>query len=243
MIYLGLDDTDQLDTPGTNQLARHLLGLLPPLGEGTLISRHQLLVDPRVPCTRKNGCACLHLPLAAPSDVEAWLAPLRAAIRRWCPPGSDPGLCLATRVPAEITAWGRRCQRELVTQDEARRVAAAAGLHLEGLGGTEDGVIGALAAVGLGAEANDGHVLHRGPADDPRFQVTGEWDVAELLGRGVDEVRRHDTGQRLDSGRVLLEKRVRPWLRGGRLVLMVRPLGDGRYTDVRTDRDRSASGS
>ena len=47
MIYLGLDDTDMLDTPGTNKLAMHLAELLADEYETLWIVRHQMLVDPR----------------------------------------------------------------------------------------------------------------------------------------------------------------------------------------------------
>src|SRR4051812_31276378 len=43
MIYVGIDDTDTLDDPGTNQLARHLVGELSNEFEARLILRHQLL--------------------------------------------------------------------------------------------------------------------------------------------------------------------------------------------------------
>ena len=48
MIYVGIDDTDTLDDPGTNQLARHLVRELAGDYNGQLILRHQLLEDPRV---------------------------------------------------------------------------------------------------------------------------------------------------------------------------------------------------
>ena len=54
MIYVGLDDTDTLDDPGTNQLARHLVRELSGQFGGRMIVRHQLLEDPRVPCTKKE---------------------------------------------------------------------------------------------------------------------------------------------------------------------------------------------
>ena len=59
MIYVGIDDTDTLDDPGTNQLARHMVRELAGQFRGRMILRHQLLEDPRVPCTKKNGCASI----------------------------------------------------------------------------------------------------------------------------------------------------------------------------------------
>ena len=57
MIYVGIDDTDVLDTPGTNQLARALVKHVAGQCRCTLIVRHQLLDDPRVPYTSHNGSA------------------------------------------------------------------------------------------------------------------------------------------------------------------------------------------
>ena len=59
MIYVGIDDTDVRDSPGTNQLARHLIRHLPADYEPVVAIRHQLLVDPRVPYTSKNSSASL----------------------------------------------------------------------------------------------------------------------------------------------------------------------------------------
>ena len=55
MIFVGIDDTDTLDTPGTNQLARALACRLSERCDLVRITRHQLLFDPRVPYTSKNG--------------------------------------------------------------------------------------------------------------------------------------------------------------------------------------------
>jgi hypothetical protein len=49
----------------------------------------------------------------------------------WFVPGSDPGLCVTSAVPAAVVAFGRRCQRDLVAQREARDLAAVCGIQLE----------------------------------------------------------------------------------------------------------------
>ena len=223
MIYVGLDDTDTLDHPGTNKLARHLSALVAHRFETRLIVRHQLLSDPRIPCTNKNGCASLLLaPIGQPSLVEL-REMLQAEVRNWAPPGSDPGLAVAANVPAAVTAWGRRCQREVVAQREARQLAAGYGIFLAGLGGTEDGVIGALAAIGLLASRNDGRVIQSGPAGHDRFDVSGMQEVQAVRQCGVDRVLCHASGQVVDRGPIDLGKRLRPNLRGGQVVLFVEP--------------------
>jgi hypothetical protein len=134
--------------------------------------------------------------------------------------GSDPGLCVATEVPSEIVEFGRRCQQELVTQDEARDLAARHRVHLEGLGGTEGGVIGALAAVGLTAGADDGRVIHAASWPWPD-DLCGPQDAAAIVARGIDEIRCIRSGHLVNAGIVDVGKRLRPNRRGGRIILYV----------------------
>jgi hypothetical protein len=162
MFLIGIDDTDTLESRGTGHLARQIAAALaadyPVLG----VTRHQLLVDPRVPCTRNNSSAAIAL------DVNGRLAPVvllervRALMLADYQPGSDPGLCVARDVPAAITEFGRRAQRQLVAQDEARALAVYYAIPLMGLGGDQGGVIGALAAVGLAASGEDGRYVQVG---------------------------------------------------------------------------------
>jgi tRNA(Ile2) C34 agmatinyltransferase TiaS len=222
MIYVGIDDTDTLDDPGTNQLARHIVRELVDDFQGRMILRHQLLEDPRVPCTKKNGCASILLEAVNSSaDTEQLIDRLRHIIIAWCPAGSDPGFCVATSVPPAVAEWGLRCQRELVTQQEPRQIAAENGIHLEGLGGTEDGVIGALAAVGLMSTKNDGRVVYFGAANEDWYDVTGCLEVEDILARGVDEILTADSHQPLVAGTVDIGKRLRPNYRDGKIVLYV----------------------
>jgi hypothetical protein len=226
MIYVGLDDTDIVDSPGTNQLARQIVGLISDRFHTQLIARHQLLQDPRVPYTSKNGCASLLLEsrLAEPPDdrsIGQLTSVLRQTIRQWSPAGSDPGMCVATTIPAEVVQWGRRCQRELVTQQEARALAAAHGICLEGLGGTQGGVIGALAAVGLVATGEDGRVLYLGSSAEDFYDVGGWQSVESLRARGIAEIRCLESEAVVDTGRVHVGKRLRPNYRRGKAVLYV----------------------
>ncbi len=219
MIYVGIDDTDTLDDPGTNQLARHLVRELASQFRGRMILRHQLLEDPRVPCTRKNGCASIAFERAGSASLADLIDLLRRMIVAWSPPGSDPGLCITEEVPPAVVEWGLRCQRELVKQSDARQIAAEHGIHLEGLGGTEDGVIGALAAIGLMATQNDGRIIYFGSEGDDWYDVTGCHDVGHILSRGVDEIRAVDSGDLLTAGLIDVGKRLRPNFRAGKIVL------------------------
>lgn len=219
-IFIGIDDTDTPESPGTNQLARRLADALPAGFSFVVALRHQLLFDPRVPYTSKNGCASI-LVRSDPARATDELIPLlRHEMRAWYVAGSDPGLCVASHVPETIAAFARRAQRELVRQDEARSLAREAGVHLEGLGGTEDGVIGALAAVGLLATGEDGRVVNR-PGWSWPDAFGGIQAITAVRARGVDEVRDVTTGSPVDSGAIDIGAHLRPSFREGRIVLYV----------------------
>ncbi|MBN2473090.1 MAG: hypothetical protein JXB62_00680 [Pirellulales bacterium] len=242
MIYVGIDDTDTYDAPGTNQFARALAAELSDHYRCMLIVRHQLLQDPRVPCTKHNSAASmLLLPHDGARDsaiTDQIIASLIGAVRRFVQrrfvQGSDPGFCVTAGVPQAVTAFGRSCQRELVTQQQARRLAGRYGVHLEGCGGTNDGVIGALAAVGLVAEGDDGRVVQIGDWPD---SLAGPQDVETLHRRGV-EVRCLQRDRAVPGGRVDVGKHLRPNYRAKRIVLFARPedperCASGRWRAVR----------
>ncbi len=227
MIHVGLDDTDVVGTRGTNQLARAILKAIGPAARDAMICRHQLFFDPRVPYTSKNGSASIQLPRLSAGDTARLIGEVRGVMRAWFVPGSDPGLCVAAGVPGEVIEFGRRCQREVVMKAEARALAARAGIHLEGIGGTEQGMIGALAAVGLIASGDDGRVVQLAWWPHPD-DFAGPHTSAEILARGVDDIRRQDTGARVSEGTVIdVGKHLRPNVRGGRIVLFVEPSDDG----------------
>lgn len=287
MIYIGLDDTDVIDSPGTNQLAFAVARLIAPRYHVVRIVRHQLLEDPRVPFTSRNGSASMVIeprevelsntlasrgckpPGSKPVNgilsndlgtqtsliptfsqrergsisepslsgrgqgeeetldlnflVEELIAQLCPVIVDWSPIGSDPGLCVTAHVPPSIVAHGQRCKRELVPQREAREAAVQEGIRLLGLGGTEDGVIGALAAVGLTVTENDGRVIYLGSVQQDISSIGGPWQIADLGRYGIDDVLDYETRQPVCTGVVDLGKKLRPNLLDRRVVLFVEP--------------------
>jgi hypothetical protein len=124
-----------------------------------------------------------------------------------------------------VQAFGRLCQRDVVTRGDAFSVARAAGVYLEGLGGTEQGVVGALAAVGLLATGDDGRVVQLSAWPHPD-DFSDAQPVSAILARGVDTIECRETGAPLLDGFVDVGKHLRPNLHGGRIVLFVEPTGD-----------------
>ena len=228
MIYLGIDDTDIVGSPGTNQLARAIVARLGPAARGAIVCRHQLFVDPRVPYTSQNGSASIQLPHAAAMSRDELIDAVRGVMRAWYVEGSDPGLAVATQASDAMMAFAARAKSDVVEQDDAHAVARAAACHLEGLGGTNQGVIGALAAIALAAGGDDGRVVHveGWPWPDP---LSGVQPVRALRDRGVGDIRMV-TGEPFAGEVVDVGKHLRPSWRDRRLVLFVEPAGPGDTT-------------
>ena len=218
MIYVGIDDTDILGARGTNQLARCLVSAAADRWACRQIVRHQLLYDPRIPYTSKNGSASIVFESSDAACLMDLIELCRTVMQKEFIPGSDPGLCVTSCVPENITEFGWKCQREIVTQDLARLLANQHALHLEGLGGTEGGVIGALAAVGLAVTGEDGRIVQWGTWPD---DLSGRQPFDVLQARGLT-VKELDSGADVRRGTIDVGKHLRPNLRGGGAVLFVR---------------------
>jgi hypothetical protein len=221
VIYIGIDDTDIAGSPGTNQLARKIVRRLGRVARGAIVCRHQLFFDARVPYTSQNGSASIQLPHGDEVPQAELIASVREEMRDFFVDGSDPGLAVAAAASDDMMAFASRAKTDLVTQTDARAVADRSGCHLEGLGGTNQGIIGALAAIALAASGDDGRVVHvdEWPWPD-RF--SGVQPVAAIRDRGVAEIRAA-TGERFAGAMVDVGKHLRPNWRSGRIVLIVEP--------------------
>jgi hypothetical protein len=219
VIYIGIDDTDVIDSPGTNQLARAIVTRLGPFGERAIVCRHQLFFDPRVPYTSQNGSASIQLPRGGEIPRAELVTIVRDVMRDWYVEGSDPGLAVADHAPGDMAAFAARAKTEVVSQAEAREVAERSGCYLEGLGGTNQGIIGALAAVALVEGGEDGRVVHVHDWPWPD-EFSGVQSVSAIRGRGVSEILTL-SGEPFGGDVVDVGKHLRPNWRGGRMVLFV----------------------
>ena len=148
------------------------------------ITRHQLLLDPSVPYTSHNSSMCFTAHLLASDGVgktvQLLVGKAVEQLAALCAESADPGLCICP-VPADgedpdwpahlraLEEFGRSAQERVLTKDDAYALARTVpGLSLSEHGGTGDGVIGALAGVGLRLSGNDG-----------RFR--GAWDLTPAL--------------------------------------------------------------
>jgi tRNA(Ile2) C34 agmatinyltransferase TiaS len=152
-IYIGIDDTDTIDSPtGTGKLARWFSSELPEGCRCMGIIRQQLFVCPDIPYTSHNSSACLLAKIPDPALLPVVIGKAVDHLTRHAALGSDPGLCIAAETDpcmSDLMSFGHCCTHTVVSQAQALRAAGKS--YLSGHGGTNDGVIGAAAAVGLTA--------------------------------------------------------------------------------------------
>ena len=219
-IFIGIDDTDNKESRGTGHLARVIAEKLSTNYRVNGVLRHQLLFDPRVPYTAKNSCAAILLSSEKTPDLTAIFDNVEAIMKADFQPGSDPGLCVTIDVPQSVIDFGKQAQNELVRQADARQLAAEHQILLKGLGGTQDGVIGALSAVGLACSGHDGRYVEVGNIRE----LSGFVPVSKILEVGVHSVRTMDE-KPIDGGLVLADK-MRPARRFGQPILYVEQHND-----------------
>lgn len=229
--YVAVDDTDSLNSRGTGRLARSIAAACaehyPVLG----VSRHQLFVHDSIPYTSHNSCAVIHLAGDDRSAADHAGAIAEEVMMADFIEGSDPGLCWAVdaQVTPPLVAYAQDAQRIVLNQDRARTLARNLGIPLKGLGGTEDGVIGSLAGIGLASTKYDGRYLLCGTVRD----LVEPCPVADLLEAGVDEIHTLD-GRRVEEGTIEIQGRKGPLACpiGGRAILFVEEV-DGRYLPLK----------
>ncbi len=225
IVFIGLDDTDINASPGTGRIARGLAQYLVDSGLGASlgVTRHQLLVSDRIRYTSHNSSLCIAI--RRKGAISELFQPCIDYLASHFQKGSDPGLCLGSKeqVSEEVIRFGQRATGEMLIRKEALNLAAASSLFLEELGGSGDGIIGALAAVALRAEGNSGRFVELSGIR----QIGGLVSVAEIKKRtGIASVQ--DAGAKVIDDDDIIDTLgwVRPSLREGQPVLRVRPALD-----------------
>ncbi|MBQ3328364.1 MAG: hypothetical protein IJG88_00225, partial [Eggerthellaceae bacterium] len=180
---IAFDDTDNLETKGTGHVLAGFLATLP--YQTSYITRHQLFVDERVPFTSHNSVMCATVSGDIAQDQLVELASRYLEEER--AEGSDPGLCVADMDALasieQLVEWGKRAKVEVLAKADAYDLAQRCNVHLSEHGGDGQGVVGALAGVGLRLSGNDGRVRGKKQVE------AGRTTVAELLEHtGFDRV-------------------------------------------------------
>ena len=156
-----MDDTDMPGTKGTGWLVQKVCEKLETRGIGTCshISRHQLFIHDDIPFTSHNSAMCFEITLGKQA-MEPAIHFMANFLETRSEKGSDPGLCVAkidkTLDRKRLVEFGKMAKQAVTSKQAAYDLARETGIHLSEHGGTGDGVIGAVAGIGLRLSGNDG---------------------------------------------------------------------------------------
>ncbi|MGX9462181.1 DNA-binding protein [Shewanella sp. A14] len=222
---ISIDDTDDIGTKGTGEIAEEIAQILADIsgGKASFITRHQLFVHPDIPYTSHNSSMCFSL--CSPLSQDEILRHAVAHLVSESAPAADPGIAILNLDSANdvsiLIDFGRKAKSEVITKDTAYALAEKMNLSLTEHGGTGQGVIGALAGLGLRLMGCDGRVkgkIRLGQLDD----VPLEQSVADILTQtGLDAVVSTDQYHLKLDERVQLKGKVKAVYLEHKFVLLV----------------------
>jgi hypothetical protein len=183
-----VDDTDDLTKEiSTGKVAQMIIEAATVLGATALegITRHQLLLHDDIPYTSHNSSMCIELELPE-SLIDPLIITAEDIVRNHCSKQSDPGLCFCRPDQLQngnaLIEFGLSAQSVVIAKEEAYALAeSAGGTILREYGGTGQGIIGALAGVGLRLSGCDGTFRGTSVKDRENQELTvAQWK--ELTG-------------------------------------------------------------
>jgi hypothetical protein len=192
-----------------------------------------LYVHESIPYTSHNSCAVIHIGLCAKDQEMQIFSLARDYMKEDFVEGSDPGIAIAdmAAVAPAVVTFGQHAKTMVLRQEQARVLAKDHSIRLEGLGGSEDGVIGALAGIGLAATGNDGRYIQKGRIRE----ITGPAPVELLLDAGIELILTTE-GVPVTTGIIQVQegKSVKPCPVSGKTVLFVEER-EGTFHAVKRD--------
>lgn len=215
-VYVGIDDTDNIEAGATGQTANQLRKMIEENGWGTCeaVTRHQLLLHPDIPYTSHNSAMCFAAEIE-PEFLDTLIKQAGNFLEKSSASGSDPGLCVVVSErlaePEKLITFGYEAKTRIVTKEEAIQLAGELNIHLSEHGGDGQGIIGALAGTGLRMTGSDGRFQGRTELqpDDGKISVENikaQSDieiVQTMAGHILDEDETVITGEKIKT--VLLE--------------------------------------
>jgi len=222
-ILVSIDDTDNLESKGTGELASTLASYIEEAGWGSAdyVTRHQLLVHPDIPYTSHNSAMAFRAHLSD-NCLARFRAHAMTYLERESAPGSDPGLCIVDldRLLSgrELIGYGALAKKAVLSKEGAYELAHSLEIHLSEHGGTGHGVIGALAGAGLRLGGNDGRLKGQLLIET----VEGVASAGQLLEHpSVDVVRSVDGYVLRSDEQVMLHDKVKSVMLNGQSVVLV----------------------
>ena len=219
-IYVGIDNTSNSESVGTAKFARRVAKKISDKYKVYAVSRHQFYVHPKIKYSTYNFGAVIHLDCDDESFVDDIFLTIKGIMEKEFNIGSNPGLAVAheKQISPAVINYGQDAKKSLVTQERALDLAINSNIRLEGYGKTKNGIIGAIASIGLAVTKNDGRFLQIG---DIRT-IKEPQPVENFIKAGVEKIFTLD-GRRITKGIIFNEdnKPVKPSPINGEVVLFV----------------------
>ena len=227
---LGIDDTDSPatgDAPNSTQNTAALALLLgqkmESLGLARLlnISCHELFLNPSIAHTRSNTAYCLLMD-GEPQKMREIDMTTRSTLRVQSAANANPGYALATwnQIDPEVVVWGQRAKTSILQRMDAINLARRSGIAIAGISGSGIGVIGALSALGLRYDGNDGYINWM-PGLDRLGGIYSQIEINHFIQFGSIETENQKRPALED--RILFSANTKPILKNGRIILKVSP--------------------
>ncbi|MBU1055260.1 MAG: hypothetical protein KKC46_15770 [Proteobacteria bacterium] len=222
-ILVAIDDTDNLESIGTGKLASMLSESLNinGWGKGGFITRHQMFVHPDIPYTSHNSAMCFEAEIDK-KYLYAFVEFTVDFLKKKSAEGSDPGFCFldidSFTGAKELMAFGYSGKKQVIKKADAYELAKRLDVHLSEHGGTGQGVIGALAAVGLRLTGNDGRIKGHLKIESANGIVTPDEIKRQTH---VEAVQSIDEGLLIENDKIRLGDKVKAVLLEGKSTLLV----------------------
>lgn len=242
-LLICIDDTDNLNSKGTGAIADELKVLIKfMLGyECGFVTRHQLLIHEDIPYTSHNSSMCFPCEIEE-KDYDRLVSLCFEHLKKESAQGSDPGLAVAVLGKADeamLIAYGKDAKRKIIHKNDAYAVAKKADVYLNEAGGTGDGIIGALAGIGLRLWGNDGTLK----GQLPQFAEGQTYSVKEFTDTGMISSVQDEEGNPLSPDeQILVGWKAKPSMINGKLTLLVKKQ-DGKWAVMDKQEMRDFSGN
>ncbi len=240
VVYIGLDDTDgKTSAMGTGRLARMLAAKFTDRAEIWGILRHQLPKMDEIPYTSNNSSACIVLRTAEGKLSPEEILEISAKhVLEYASEEGDPGVCVLdeNELGSGLLDFSVQATGRLMRQTDAMDVVKKN--RLLGLGGTNDGIIGAAAAVGLTKYGWCGRFIEYGPLrTSAQPESIGQIQAMGIRVLSVDR----DPAVPLAEDLLVGEKWIRPSLWNSEPVLQVVRNAPGSWRTAHSKRKDAAA--
>ena len=232
-IYVGIDNTSNNESVGTAKFARRVANKISDKYPVYAVSRHQFYVHPKIKYSTHNFGAVIHLDCDEEKCVNDVFLIIKGIMEDEFNTESNPGLAVAheKHISPAVINYGQDAKKSILTQKRAEDLAIHSNIKLEGFGKTKNGIIGAIASIGLAATKNDGRFLQIGNIRT----IKEPQPVKNFIKAGIEKIFTLD-GRRIKNGTIFNDnnKPVKPSPINGEVILFVIE-ENGRYKAVNKD--------